>query len=167
MKFKSVWHCNECDIEINSLEAHYKEHPDHTYIKILRPEGKKTPRKEFDMINSMDESFTTSTNFQTKLEMLKGPNLPNGQYKLHWNCEYYQSSTKERTIVRLYNNSKIEYEVISNKDNEAWQTASGAVFVDLVGENMNFKLVWATTNKNDENAVAGIRNAVFEFRRIA
>ena len=167
MKFVNAWRCNECDREIGSVENHAKSYSRHTYTQILRPEGRRSINKEFYTTSDLDESFTTSSEFKTKLRMLRGSNLQDGKYRVSWFCEYYQADKKEQTKIRFYCDDSIESEIISVVASKTWQPTSGFIFIDLEGSDKSFELKWATTAENKQNASAGIRRATFEFRRIS
>jgi hypothetical protein len=164
MKFVNIWWCNECDAEVDSIDKHAELYPRHTYTQRIRPKGRKSFSKEYDMVISESTLFTTSTDFVDALKVPKGSKVQRGTYKVNWYCEYYQVSPNARSVIIIYDGELERMRVESPGNVGRWMPASGFFTVDLDGYDKNISIKYKTTNSNYS---AGIRNARLEFWRLS
>ena len=162
MKLINIWWCRECDMEITDTLSHAQANPNHTYIQMMRTNIRNAYGLFRDSEESLDEEYTTSSDFKTKLKMVKGPNLPPGTYKIEWYCEVDSNLDEAYTEFRVYQDQKILSDV-DCYDTNTWLPCSGFAYINFNNDNKVFEMKWRSS---DGRSTAGIRNARFTFWRL-
>ena len=162
MKRRMVWRCNECGKEVIP-EDHFKSFPRHSYTHIMRLGNVQTPPSDNEFVSKYDEVYTTLTDYKTILNMVKGPGLMPGFYRVDWSCEVYQSVDDEKSTVRLYDGTDVLMEADTAGISGTWISVAGFKYIKLNNQNRNYQLQIKTSS---DTGTAGIRNSVIEFRRV-
>jgi hypothetical protein len=121
---------------------------------------------QFQKAESLNESSTSSTSYQEKLQMVTG-NLPSGTYRIGWSYNWSGSSTSRDIRVRLHRNNSEElmYHSQEPKDSGTDQQhpASGFIYKDLSGTH-EFDLDFKSENNG---TTVWIRDARLEIWRVS
>ena len=133
----------------------------------IGPAGTTVFGSEYNYTESLTQSSTNSTSFQTKLT-LNVSNLPSGNYRLNWTFNWSHSVTNTDFEARVRQDSLVELDqvIIEPKDSGTDQEHPASGFKGNLSLNGNhtFTIEWRTSYTDD---TAWIRNARLELWRVS